>query len=172
MGNFNNTIDITILALLLLAMLWGGYKGAINQIASLCGVVFGIIAGRLYCDALGAWAESTLSFPAYLNPVFPFLLLFIIVLVICSLAGKLLTEAFSAAGIGWINRSCGAALAITKWVLILSIVLNIAELFNVTDNESYREKKQKSQLYGTIQDVVPSLFPYIPITIDYATRKQ
>lgn len=162
----NNTFDIIISIILAATLLWGGYKGAIKQIASLCGVVFGIIAGRLYCEPLGNWMKSFFGMSDYLIPAIPFFLLFLGVLIAFTVAGKLLDEFFSVAGIGWFNRCMGALLSVSKWVLILSVAMNIGEMIGVQGLEDFSKKRKESRLYSPIKEAAPSLFPYIPAAIE------
>lgn len=162
----NNIVDIILLLILAAALLSGGYKGAIKQIASLCGVVFGIIAGRLYYEELGRWLANIFNMPSYLHAWLPFLAIFLLVLIACVAAGSMINAVVEAAGVGWFNRLCGAAIAAVKWVLLLSIILNIVEFFEIVDKTRYYKEKKESALYRPLLQAAPTLFPYIPQILD------
>ena len=110
--------------------------------------------------------KSFFGMSDYLIPAIPFFLLFLGVLIAFTVAGKLLDEFFSVAGIGWFNRCMGALLSVSKWVLILSVAMNIGEMIGVQGLEDFSKKRKESRLYSPIKEAAPSLFPYIPAAIE------
>lgn len=157
----NNNIDIFILLILATAFAWGAYKGAIKQIASLCGIIFGIVTARIYYQVLAAKITPIIALSPEIMPVFSFTLILVGVLVVCIVIGRCVEELFSSAGIGFVNRIAGALLSLCKWVLILSLCMNLCSVFDVFNGETLKEQRKESQLYPVIQSIGLRLFPYI-----------
>ncbi len=128
-----SAIDIAILVVLGASLIYGLYKGIISQLASLGGVVLGIVACRLFAKDMGPLVIQT--FPntftnetsaAIAGTVILFLLVFFTVGAFASLARKL-THTFL---MGWLDHLLGGLFCVFKWLLVMSILLNVWYMIN------------------------------------------
>ncbi|MCM1504659.1 MAG: CvpA family protein [Muribaculum sp.] len=123
-----SAIDIAILAVVGASLVYGLCKGIISQLASLGGVVLGIIACRLFAKDMGPLVIQT--FPntfssetsaAIAGTVILFLLVFFTVGAFASLARKLTHTLL----LGWLDHLLGGLFCVFKWLLVMSILLNV-----------------------------------------------
>lgn len=127
-----------ILILVLLLAVWRGWrKGMIYQVASLLGLGFGIVAARMFADAAMPVAEifipaeksedsaDSILMRDYLTATLAAALVFSFVYLAFRLFAGLLNSALKLLHMGAVNSILGAAFNLCKWVLIMSIVLNL-----------------------------------------------
>lgn len=123
-----STIDIIILIVFAIALVYGLIRGLISQLASLGGIILGIIACRLFADSVGPLVMrlmpgvfSSAGSAKVVGCILLFLLIYFTVGAIASLTHKL-TNALK---LGWLNHLLGGVAALFKWALVLSILLNL-----------------------------------------------
>lgn len=131
------TLDIIILVVFGCSLIYGFWRGLTVQFGSLLGLLLGILACRLFGDwgssVVYSWMPHTSDSPAVAHYVSS-----VIANVILFLAGYFLTRAVASAVkavvdalfMGGIDRILGALFAAFMWLLVLSIVLNVWQMFS------------------------------------------
>lgn len=123
-----SAIDIAILMVMGASLIYGLYKGIISQLASLGGIILGIVVCRMFASDMGPLVMQT--FPntftsetsaAIAGNILLFLLVFFTVGAFATLARKL-THALL---LGWLDHLLGCLFCVFKWMLIMSILLNV-----------------------------------------------
>jgi membrane protein required for colicin V production len=119
-----NLLDIVIICVMVLLIVKGLLRGFIRETASLAGVVLGILLGHHFQPELSAHLKSYLPQTSLL-PVISFSVIFGFVLISCNLLGYLVKLVFEKSFLGWLDRTLGLGLAVTKGVILtyLGIVL-------------------------------------------------
>jgi membrane protein required for colicin V production len=119
-----NLLDIVIICAMVLLIVKGLLRGFIRETASLAGVVLGILLGHHFQPQLGAHLKSYLPQTSLL-PVISFSVIFGFVLISCNLLGYLFKLLFEKSFLGWLDRTLGVGLAVTKGIILtyLAIVL-------------------------------------------------
>ena len=125
---------LLIIAVILLAI-WRGWKlGMVFQLASLLGLAFGCVAARLLAPEVEPWVAEHLeeyigSEPTplqdYALSCVSAALVFVAVYLAFKLIASLLKSAMSLLNVGAFNNILGAAFNAAKWIVILSVVLNV-----------------------------------------------
>ena len=72
-----------------------------------------------------------------------------------------MTKLFSATGFGWLNRLAGGAFGGIKFLLIVSILLNLITLFYNKVPVNQENELAKSKFYEPIEKVVPTIIPFV-----------
>jgi membrane protein required for colicin V production len=109
---------------MVLLIVKGLLRGFIRETASLAGVVLGILLGHHFQPQLSAQLKSYLP-ELSLLPVISFSVIFGVVLIACNVLGYLVKLLFEKSFLGWLDRTLGLGLALTKGVILtyLGIVL-------------------------------------------------
>lgn len=154
-----NAIDIAISILLLFGLVNGFIKGFLIEIASLVALVGGLY-GAIH---FSFYASDILVQYVHLDPkyiqVVAFAITFLIIIIMVSLIGKLLTKIVETVALGFVNKLFGGLFGIFKIAFILSIILLFFNRINKTIPFVKDETIQKSVLYEPIKKIAPFLFP-------------
>ncbi|MFP4037561.1 MAG: CvpA family protein, partial [Desulfobacteraceae bacterium] len=123
-----NVLDIAILVLMAVLVLRGVLRGFVAEVASLAGVVLGILAGIRLMPKVTELLRPYLSGFSYLQ-ILSFGLVFIGVLVACALVGRALRLLFRKTALGWLDRTLGAGLAVVKGVVLTYLALVVLTVY-------------------------------------------
>ncbi|MAW95865.1 MULTISPECIES: CvpA family protein [unclassified Leeuwenhoekiella] len=156
-----NYLDIILGVILLIGLYKGIKNGLLIEIASLLALILGVY-GAIHFSFYAAdyLNERTDWEPATLNLI-AFALTFIVIVLIISLAGKLLTKLASIIMLGILNKILGGAFGLLKSAFILSVILmfvsSITERLNLIDEET----KDSSVLYPIVKPLAPAILPNV-----------
>ncbi len=156
-----NYIDIILGILLLWGMIKGLSKGLFASLASLVALIVGIYIAvhfshfaasfvRQYVD----WSEGAMKLTA-------FALTFIVVVILVSLAGKLLTKIADYAALGILNKILGGAFGILKMGFIASVIIIFINAINSNITFIKQETLDSSLLYHPVSRIAPAVLPSV-----------
>lgn len=150
-----------MIAIVGLGAVVGFSKGFICQLASVVGLVAGLLVARvLYVsvgDKLAMETGTSLTFARGLA----FLLIWLVVPVGLSLAATLLTKAVDSIHLGFVNRWLGAGLGALKYILLISLVIALIEYIDSEDSLIQSTKKKESVLYYSMESLSGVFIPVI-----------
>ena len=118
-----NAFDWSVLALVILSMLFAFYRGVTRELIALVAWVLGFVAAVALTPLLGGMLPEIGS-----NPVLRYLLAFIAIFIGCLVLGALiawpLATVIHKAGLGFVDRFLGAVFGAARGaVLVMSFVL-------------------------------------------------
>ena len=154
-----NSIDIIFGIILILGLIQGLRKGLFVELASLIGLVAGIYGAIHFSYYVGDWLVEKTSWSEQIIKLTAFAITFIIIVVVVSLAGKLLTKVANFAMLGIVNKLAGAVFAVLKYAFLLSVVLMFIDAADRQIAIIGEEKKDESILYPLVQPLAPALLP-------------
>lgn len=156
-------IDIVFLILMLLACIKGYSKGMIIALFSVVGFIAGLAAALKLSAYAAGRLSGTFNTTGKWLPVISFILVFVLVVFLVSMAGKLLQKSVEMIMLGWLNRIGGIVLYALLYTLVFSIFLFYAVQLKILSAETV----QASRVYPYIQPLGPwlmdSLGNIIPI---------
>ena len=172
------TIDIIIAVLLALGLISGMHDGAVKQIAGLAGLIGGLLLGRAFYLPVGEWLVSTLDLSVEVAYVTAFILILIVVPLLFSVVGWLVSKLLSIICLGWVNRLLGGFIGVLKCALLVGVIITGIEFFDRHDSLVSEASKQSSVLYYPIYDATGIFFsgikeelqpakPVVSLTSDY-----
>ena len=123
-----NILDIFIVCTLVFLLVQGILRGFLREVASLAGVVLGILLGSHFQPQMTAGLKAHVPDSSYL-PVVSFALIFALVLIICNVFGFALSFFFRKAFLGWVDRALGVWLALTKGVIVTYLIIVLLTFF-------------------------------------------
>jgi membrane protein required for colicin V production len=166
-----NTLDIILGVVLVFSFVIGFRKGFFVALASFIGLIAGIYGAVYFSDYAASyltsyfdWSERTLQLAA-------FALTFLVILIVISLAGKILTKIADFAMLGILNKILGGAFNLLKFAFILSVILMFlnASTFNELVSE---EQQEESVLYEPIASLAPIVMPHIWRSVEELENEQ
>ncbi len=123
-----NILDYVILVPLLYLTIKGIIRGFIREIASLAGIVLGIWLGMVYQQALSEVIRGYLPDNRFI-PIISIALIFVLMVIICNLAGWGLKFIFKKVSLGWVDRLMGGLFAVIKTIFLAYVVIIILTFY-------------------------------------------
>lgn len=152
------TIDIIIAAMLLIGLISGLRDGLVKQIAGLAGLIGGLLLGRAFYMPVGELLIDTFGMSVQVAQVTAFILILIIIPLLFSFAGWLVSKLLKAISLGWVNRLLGGIVGILKFALLAGIIITCIEFFDKQDTFISEQKKTDSALYYPIYEATGIFF--------------
>lgn len=156
-----NYLDIIIGIFLLLGLIKGLKNGFFVELASLIALIAGIYGAIHFSyyavDFLRervSWSENTINLAS-------FAITFIIIVIIISLAGKILSKIADFAMLGLVNRILGGIFGILKAAFIISVIIMFIAALNDRVSFIDEDVKNESILYQNVEMIAPMMLPNI-----------
>ncbi|NOT75318.1 MAG: CvpA family protein [Cyclobacteriaceae bacterium] len=132
-----STADI-IIALLIIVGAFAGYKeGFLMELISVIAILLGVFAGFKLMGEGMILLEEKFNADTTTLPYISFAVIFIIIVVLVNLAGKLIKNSIDKSFLGKADQGLGAVLGAFKTIFMLSIALWIADSLKWTPKESW-----------------------------------
>lgn len=152
------TIDIIIAVLLALGLISGLRAGLVKQVCSLVGLIAGLLVARALYLPMGDWLTAELGTSPQTAHIVAFILLLVIVPLLFSLVGWLVSKILGFICLGWLNRLLGGVIGIAKYALLAGVVLTAIELFDGRDALISQSQKDTSVFYYPIYNLTSIFF--------------
>lgn len=151
--------------ILLLPLIWGLYrgftKGLIIELASLLALIAGVYGALHFSSYTLTYIQSYIDLePAYMQ-ILSYGLTFILIVVLITFIGRVLTLLVKMVALGFVNRLIGALFGALKSLLIISVLLLFFDRINSQYTIVKEELLTSSILYQPILTQVKSIYPDI-----------
>ncbi|WP_298542302.1 CvpA family protein [uncultured Aquimarina sp.] len=156
-----NYIDIILGILLLWGLIKGFSKGLFVSLASLVALVAGIYIAVHFSHLVGGYLEQYVDWGDGAMKLTAFAITFIVVVILISIAGKLLTKIADFASLGILNKLLGAAFGVLKFAFIASVIIIFVDAGNRSLNIIKQETLDSSILYSPVKKLAPMVLPNI-----------
>lgn len=156
-----STLDIILVAVLLFGLVKGFLKGLFVEITSLVALVLGLYGAIHFSYFIANILKNSVEWTEKYIQIVAFASTFVIIVLLISLSGKLLTKLADAAALGIMNKIFGAAFGFVKVGLILSVVLIVFDKLNRNLPFVKEETLETSILYKPVKNLAPMIFPSI-----------
>lgn len=153
--------DIIFIIIFIWACYKGFTKGLIYQLATLTALILGIFGAVKLSAYLTPILTEKFNMEGNYLPLLSFAIIFIAIVIIVHLIGKLLEKIVEAVALGFLNRLFGAIFSSAKAAFLISVSLVI---LNTIDSHSpFLPKTQidHSIMYKPLSKLAPLIFPYL-----------
>jgi len=152
-----NAFDWTIIAVVAMSMLFAYFRGVTRELIALVAWVLGFIAAVALTPLLGGMLPEFGG-----NPVFRYLLAFVVVFIACLVLGALIAWPLSSvihkAGLGFVDRFLGAIFGAARGVVLVVAFVLVAGLTTLPRLDWW----QNSALAPPLAVAALSLKPWLP----------
>ena len=122
-------LDITVLAILVLSLVYSLFKGFVNEVFSLLSILFASIVATRYCFLGGVYLAGIVESKKIAYMV-GFVFLFLITTTLIRLLGMAINSFIKKIGLTLPNRLLGGVLGIIKGSLLVSVFLLVLITFS------------------------------------------
>ena len=163
-------IDAVFALLILLACIKGYKKGLIVALFSIIAFIAGLAAALKLSAVVAAKLSGSINASAKWLPVISFIAVFLIVVLLVNLVGRMIQKSVEMVLLGWVNRIGGIIL----YALLYSIIFSIFLFYAVQLHFIKTETIKASQCYSFIQPLGPAVIDklgsIIPVFKDMFSR--
>ncbi len=153
-----NGLDVILLVFFILGMVSGYRSGFLVSLFSLLAIFLGILAGfKLMGEAMLTLNEYY-AIDEKILPYVAFAIVFLLVLIIVNLLGKLLRSALDKTLLGSVDQLAGAVLGVLKTAFIISVLFWIMHSMEM---DFLHRWKEDSLLYPYTVDFAPKVTNWI-----------
>ena len=151
-------IDIALIIIFLIGAFGGYRKGFLSELFSLLGIILGILAGFKLMGAAMLMLDKNYQVDEKILPYVAFGVVFIIVVIVVSLLGKLLKSSLEKTVLGNADQVAGSVLGVLKTAFMASVLLWIASSVEMEIPEKWSEG---SWLYPFTVTLAPEVTHWI-----------
>ncbi len=158
-------LDYAVIAVLLISIVWGAWRGLVHEMLSLAGWIMAFLASNLLAAPLSE------MFPAAMRPelrvVVAFVLIFVGTLVIAALLSALLTKFVKVSVLHSLNRWLGALFGLLRGLLIIVALAMVAGLTSLPRKSDWTNSASGYSLAQTVIQLKPWLPPALAQRLKY-----
>lgn len=152
-----NAVDLIVCLVLALAV-WNGWRqGFVVQICSLAGIVAGIWLAARFGAQVGGW----LGLDPGVAAAGGFVTVFIVVILVVAIVGRLVRKVFHFAGLGIADTLLGIAVSVLKYLLVLSVLFSAFDSLNEDYSLVGPQTIEQSKSYKPVMRLSEAIFPFL-----------
>src|SRR5437899_9929464 len=122
-------IEWIIVAVIAISVLVAAAQGFFFEVFSLAGAIFGYILAAWEYGRLAPWFEQFVKSPAIANSA-GFITIFVSVMIIASIAGKVTRWVMHEVGLRWVDRLLGAAFGLVRGIVVVTVAVMAMAAFS------------------------------------------
>ena len=154
-----NLLDIILGIILVFSFFQGMKKGLFVTLASLIGLVLGVIGAIYFSEYAASYINDWFSLNKQTIDFAAMAVTFIAIVIIVNWAGKFLTKIADFAFLGIFNKLLGGVFNMIISAFIVSVIFMFFNEWNATEYVISEEKKNNSYLYEPIANLAPLVLP-------------
>jgi membrane protein required for colicin V production len=154
------TLDWILLAVLLLSMLLGLWRGLMVELLSVAGWIAAFVVAQMFATTVGQWLPMDGSVPQ-LRYAAGFALAFVGTLIASSVAGWLAKKMLASVGLSGLDRLLGAAFGLVRGAIILLAVATVVLMTPMKTSDAW----QQSTGAGILATLLKGLKPVLPVEL-------
>lgn len=154
-----NSLDIILGIFLIIGLVQGFRKGFFNQLASLAGLVLGVVGAIYFSHIVSGFLGSFTNWDEQILNLVSFIITFLAIVMLVSFIAKILTKTADMVALGLVNKILGSLIGVLKTAFFLSVLLLFIN--SIENNISFmdEEKKEASILYKPVASLAPMVLP-------------
>jgi len=149
-----NLLDFILLVPVVWLCIRGFSKGLIIELASLIGLILGILAAYYFSGYVRDFLKDYFSFKENTLRIIAYIVTFLAVILVVYLIGKIIEKFIDIVAMGWLNKILGAVFGLAKGIVLVSILLFIIEKTDPGEKIIKPQVKEKSMFYQPVMEVV------------------
>lgn len=127
--------DLAVLAILLISLLFGVWRGLVYEVLSLLGWPAAFLLSKSYAGSIAFLMPGSQE---TMRVMLAYVAMFIVALIVWGVLTWLLSRLVKAIGLGWLDRILGGALGILRGVLVILVMVWLAGLTSIPDQPFWR----------------------------------
>ncbi|WP_124978940.1 CvpA family protein [Nonlabens xiamenensis] len=165
-----NWLDIIICIILLIGLYKGYLNGFFIELTSLLALIAAIYGSIYFSNYAGDWLRNQVDWDESYITLAGFVITFIVIILVITYVGKLLTKIIKTVNLSFINKLAGAAFGLVKMAFLASVVLMFINSASGEFHIIGEKVKEDSIVYEHLEPIAPLLMPKILEEADRVDR--
>lgn len=161
--------DVVIYIIVIVAAVKGYTSGFVKQLASLAGIILGAIFAGKIAGIISPYIGGVTQANNYIVEALSYFIAFLIIVIAFLFLGRVAQGVLQAVKLNFINRLAGVVLAVGKWLLVLSILLNVIVELDRKKRIIKPDVRENSKTYPYIKAITPYFIPFLDF--DFKTQE-
>jgi membrane protein required for colicin V production len=158
-------LDYAVAGVFAVSLLVGAWRGLVREVISVLGWIIAFLAANLLAGPIGPSMPEAIPTPE-LRVAAAFVAVFVVALVLASLAGLLLSGIVKSIGLGGVDRLLGAVFGAARAVLVIVAAALLAGLTSAPRQAYWRDSVSGPMLV----QIARALQPLLPQTLTERLR--
>lgn len=158
------TLDIILLIPLVFGAVLGFKKGLLLEIFGVLAFVLAIIGGFKLMEVGMVYLSEYFDFVDQLLPFISFIIIFLAIILLVNMLGKLLKKAIDLTLLGGFDKFAGAILGLVKWAIGVSILLWLVNNFGI----ELLGQNEDLALYPFLTELGPRIISSLDVILPFA----
>ncbi len=154
-----NTLDLILIAILLISVIIGLIRGGVREILSIVGLALAIFLAFTFADKIGKDYISKFFDSPSISYTVAFTLIIIITILAVGLVNLLISQLLKASGLSFLNRFLGIVFGFIRGGVISSIIILVLGLIPGISSKDWWTQSKSVPILREVTDI---LKPYIP----------
>lgn len=152
-----NLLDLFILIPVVWGCVRGFSKGLIMELATLAGLILGIIAAWYFAGTASEYLRQYFTFGETTARIISYVAIFIVVMLLAYLIGKIIEKTVDLIALGWLNKILGAIVGLIKGAIVAGLLVFVIVSLDHGEKLITPQVKEKSMFYGFIEKQLASI---------------
>ena len=149
--------DYAVLAVMAASVLLGLWRGVVSEILALAAWVVAFFVARAEAAAVANWLAQQIAEPG-MRLAAAYVLIFVGVLLVFTLARMLISLMLKAAGLGLLDRLLGAAFGVLRGIVVVLVAVLVAGMTPLPRADGWRD----AVLAPPLETAVLAAKPWLP----------
>lgn len=158
-----NWLDVVVFAICIIALIRGFFTGFVMQIATLAGLILGAIFAKdiamVIYPHIAGWMDNSENIALPLS----YFVGFILILIGVTIVGRIINSLVKVVLLGPINKLAGAVFCMGKWIVIISVLLNLLIMFDNKKAVIKENVRDSSKVYPVLIEIAQTIMPYFQL---------
>ncbi len=125
-----NGLDIAVIGVLVLSMLFGLWRGLINEVLSLLGWPIAFVVSRLAAASIAPLLPIAQE---EMRVTVAYVLVFVVALIVWAIVARVIAKMLKAIGSDWTDRALGGLFGVLRGALVVLVLVWLAGLTRVPE---------------------------------------
>jgi membrane protein required for colicin V production len=150
-------LDYAVIAVLVVSVAWGAWRGLVHEVFSLAGWIMAFLAGNLFAAPLSDLLPAVMR--PELRVVVAYVVIFVGTLVIAALIAALITKFVTVSVLHSLNRWLGALFGLFRGLLIVVVIGIVAGMTSLPRKPVWTDSASGYSIAQTVIQLKPWLPP-------------
>lgn len=156
-----NWFDLVILCIVVLASIKGYISGLVKQLASLAGLIVGGIFAGYVAGFISPYILELTGVSDHIIKPLSYFFAFLGILIAFWFLGTVIQSILEFAKINTLNRLAGSLFSVLKWLILISVLLNIIVELDAKDRIIKKNIQESSFTYSYVKAITPYFIPFL-----------